>query len=276
MRRWSVILVSPKEPGNVGGIARVMRNFGLSTLRIVEPRCEFAGSDARRFSAGAADVLRNATVFSTLREAIADMQLSVALTGASGRHHRLDCNRLVPEEMLRGKEEYKRCALVFGREERGMESEELEVCDFRWSLPTNPDFPSLNLAQAAGVALSGVAEAERLLGLSEVGLGIAPSGKSLGPLTGMANGVDDQPPANEEVRLLEDHFRRLMLRTGWDDGRRLVGSLAKIRNVLLRANATRREVNLFHGICRQAIAALDHPERFASNPDAEKDDRTDV
>lgn len=259
----------------MGGVARVLRNFGASGMRVVAPRCEVNGPDSRRLSAGAAEVLRNATIHETLREALADVQLSIALTGISGRHHRLDCNRLVPEVMLRGKEGHRRCALVFGREERGMESEELEMCDFRWSLPTNPDFPSLNLAQAAGVALSGVAEAERILGLSEVGLGIAPSERSLGPLTGSAI-EDDTLPENEEVRLLEDHFRRLMLRTGWHDGRRLVGSLSKIRNVLLRANATRREINLFHGICHQALSALEHPERIQPDILAQEEERTDV
>jgi len=261
MKRWVVVLISPKEPGNVGGVARVLRNFGASELRVVDPRCEVNGPDSRRYSSGAADLLRAAPTFDSLAAALADVQLSIGLTGISGRHHRLDCNTLLPTPLLRGKEAYGRCALVFGREERGMESAELETCDFRWSLPSNPDFPSLNLAQAAGVALAAVAEAERQLGMSDLGRGLAPSERSLGVLAKDDEG--DAPPTNGELLLLEDHFRALMTRTGWEEGRRLTGSLAKIRNLLLRANATRQDVNLFHGICRQALAALDHPERFS-------------
>jgi tRNA/rRNA methyltransferase len=261
VKRWIVVLVSPKEPGNVGAAARVLRNFGAGGLRVVAPRCEVNSPEARRFSSGAADILRSAPVYTTLREALADRELSIGLTGVAGRHHQLDCIGLLPRPLLEGRNHLSRLALVFGREERGMESEELEECDFLWSLPTNPDFPSLNLAQAIGITLSAVAEVERQLGMTELGMGIAPSSRSVSPLAGGGE-PDDAPATHEELVRLKEHVRTLMLRTGWEEGRRLVGSLGKINHVLRRAGATRREVNLFHGLCSQSIAALDHPERF--------------
>jgi tRNA/rRNA methyltransferase len=264
MKRWTIILVSPKEPGNVGGAARVLRNFGGGGLRVVDPRCEVNGPDARRFSSGAADLLRSAPQFPTLREAVADFELAIGLTGVSGRHHRLDCVGLLPSAILAGKDHLARCALVFGREERGMETEEMEACTHLWSLPTNPDFPSLNLAQAIGVTLSAVAEVERQLGLTDLGRGVAPSSRSVGPLAG-GHEPGDQPATVHELDLLAENFRSLMQRTGWDEGRRLLSSLGKLRHVLARASATQREVNLFHGICRQALNALDHPDRFPSH-----------
>ncbi|CAN5249012.1 RNA methyltransferase [soil metagenome] len=259
MKRWQVILIAPKEGGNVGAAARVLKNFGAGGLRVVAPRCEVNGPESRRFSAGAAEILRAAPVFETLAEAIADLELTVGLTGVPGRHHRVDCAGLVPTEVLRERDNFTRCGLVFGREERGMESDELESLDFLWSLPTNTEFPSLNLAQAIGVALSGVAEAERQLGVTSLGRGLAKTPHSLNP---MAGGESDQPATQEELAHLGVHFRDLMLRTGWDDGRRTVGSLVKLRNLLARGRATQREVNLLHGICKQSIDAVNHPERF--------------
>lgn len=252
MRRWAVILVSPKEEGNVGAAARVMKNFGLGTLRVVAPRCEINSHDARRFSSGAADLLRRAEVHPTLDDALADRELSIGLTGVGGKHHRMDCVGLLPRDLLKGRNELRRCALVFGPEDKGLSGPEMELPDFLWSLPTNPGFPSLNLAQAIAVSLAAVAEVERELGLAELGLGIAPSASTLNPLAGSPD-PDDRPATNREVHELMRRFDALLRETGWPEGRGLTASLTKIRNVLSRAVLTRREANLLHGVARNAL-----------------------
>lgn len=263
MRRWTIVLIAPQESGNVGAAARVLKNFGAAGLRIVAPRCEILCDASRAFASGASEILRRAEVFETLPEALADRELSIGLTGVGGRHHRMDCVGLIPEKLISGRDGNRRCALVFGREERGMEAEDMEACDFLWSLPAQPDFPSLNLAQAIAVSLAGLAEAERIRGLAALDTGVMPSEKSLNPLAGAA-GKDDVPATNEETRILLDRYRELMLRVGWMEGRRVADSLATVRNVLSRAGATRREVNLFHGIARQAMLAINQPELFPS------------
>ncbi|MCC5875993.1 MAG: hypothetical protein JJU11_07215 [Candidatus Sumerlaeia bacterium] len=251
MRRWIIVLISPQESGNVGSAARVLKNFGAGGLRVVAPRCEVASHDARRFSSGAAEVLRRAKVFETLPEALADRELSIGLTGVGGRHHRMDCVGLLPTDLLRDRNEVRSGALVFGPEDTGMMGHHMECMDFLWSLPTNPDFPSLNLAQAIAVSLAAVAESERLLGLTDLGRGIAPSTKTLNPLAGSPD-PGDRLANNKEVHELMGRFEALLRVTGWEEGRRLTGSMGKIRNIFARAAMTQREASLFHGIARNA------------------------
>jgi len=258
MRRWTIILIQPKEGGNCGAAARVLKNFGCGGLRVVAPRCEVNGPEARRFSSGAAEILRSAPVFDTLAEAIADRELTIGLSGVSGRLHRLDCIGLLPTELIREANAVTRGALVFGREERGMEGDEMEQMDFLWSLPTSPEFPSLNLAQAIGITLSAMAEAERQLGRSDLGTGLAPSTRALNPLGGSPDPAD-VPATASEVARLQFHMQVLMDATGWRDDRRTRGSLLKIRNLLSRARATQREVNLLHGLCRETLRTLGKP-----------------
>lgn len=262
MRRWTVVLISPQESGNVGAAARVLKNFGAGALRLVAPRCEVVCADSRRFASGATEVLRRACIYETLNEALADQQLTIGLTGVGGRHHRMDCVGLVPTALLDAKNHLERCALVFGREELGMTSEDLEACDFLWSLPTNPAFPSLNLAQSIAVALAGVGEAERHHGLAELGIGIMPTARSLNPLTGVVRDPVEQPATHEDMQLLGRHLSELMHRIGWREQRRAAESLNTLRNLFARGGVTRREVALLHGLCKQTGLALDRPELF--------------
>ncbi len=266
MRRWQVVLVAPKEPGNVGGAARVTKNFGAGGLRVVAPRCEVNGAEARRYSSGAADLLRAAPVYTSLQEAVADCEIAVGLTGLGGKHHRLDCIGLVPTDITRHCHGVRHGALVFGREERGLEGDELELCDFLWNLPTDPGFSSLNLVQAVGIALAGMAEAERQEGLSDLALGNAPSGRALNPLAGSPD-PGDRPATNDARTRLLGHTRELLVRTGWTEDRRLRNTLGKLRNVLVRAGATQREVNLLHGLCRQTLLALEGRIASPDEPD---------
>ncbi|HMZ52454.1 MAG TPA: TrmH family RNA methyltransferase [Candidatus Sumerlaeota bacterium] len=274
MRRWTVILISPKESGNVGAAARVLKNFGAGGLRVVAPRCEINNADSRRFSSGAAEILRGAQIFDTLDAALADRELVIGLTGVGGKYHKVDCVGLLPEKLLEGKDHLTKCALLFGREENGMVAEELERCDFRWSLPSDPDFPSLNLAQAIGVALCAVAEEERRRGLSQLGRGIAISSATLSPVAGSSD-PGDRPATADELQHLAKHCEKLMTRIGWNKGRRMKGSLQKIRNVLARASATEREVNLLHGLCKQALIGINNPEHFSEFKDAVPDNDTE-
>lgn len=268
MRRWQIVLISPQEPGNVGGAARVLKNFGAGGLRVVAPRCEVNSPDARRFSSGAAEILRGAPIYDSLEDAIADCQLAIGLSGVGGKHHKLDCIDLVPETLLRGRESIEKCALVFGREDRGMTGDEMEKCSFLWSLPTQQDFPSLNLAQAIGITLAAVAEAERRLGLAELGRGLAPSDQALNPLGGSRK-QEDQPAELVEIDRMLARLEVLMKHIGWPEGRRLRNSVSKVRNLYIRGQITTREVAMFHGIYGQALDALEHPERYAKSDEEE-------
>ncbi len=144
------ILVRPTYLGNIGSIARVLKNFGLSQLRLVDPPRNYKDSEARRMSAGAFDILKHAKVYENLSDALKDIAIAI---GTTAGHHRAQ----TPEAFSRVKDEIafssqsNRIAWVFGDERNGLSKEELQRCHRTVTLPVCVDFPSLNVAQAVGL-----------------------------------------------------------------------------------------------------------------------------
>ncbi len=145
-----IVLVGTTHPGNIGAVARAMKNMGITDLALVDPRY-FPHEEATARASGAHDLLESATLVETLPEAIADC---VYVAGASARPRSinwpcLDCKdaaaRLL-EESARGK-----VAAVFGPEKTGLSNSDLDHCDTLLTIPTHPDFSSLNLAMAVQV-----------------------------------------------------------------------------------------------------------------------------
>lgn len=145
MARLRIVLVEPREAGNVGAVARAMKNFGFDDLWIVgehPPLQPVAGW----WASGAEDVVERAHFAPTLHYALADAQLTVATTSARGRKTPADLSPFDLARIVLGADDV--LALVFGREDRGLTREEVVQCQRTASIPTNPDFPTLNLAQA--------------------------------------------------------------------------------------------------------------------------------
>lgn len=144
------ILVRPVFLGNIGSIARVLKNFGFSNLRLVEPPRNYKDSEARRMSVGAFDILKQAQVFETLSDALRDINVVVGTT--SGQQRQLDPQALPsvsPQIISAAKSN--RVGFVFGDERDGLSRTELERCHFVITIPTTRDFPALNVAQAVGI-----------------------------------------------------------------------------------------------------------------------------
>ena len=154
-RRWIeqpgpvVVLVEPQMGENIGAAARAMANFGLGRLRLVKPRQGWPNEKATVMAAGADRILDGAQLYETLEEAVADCSFVVATTA---RHH----DQLKPiinaeqaaAEMAPRVSAGDTVALVFGRERNGLENHEVGLADRILTLPVNPAFASLNLAQA--------------------------------------------------------------------------------------------------------------------------------
>jgi tRNA/rRNA methyltransferase len=150
MPHLRIVLVEPQEAGNVGAAARVMKNFGFTDLWIAgeHPKLEpLAGW----WASGADDVVANAHFVPSLYYAIRDAHVTVATTSARGRAATIT---LTPESLanlLASTREDHTMALVFGREDSGLTADELAQCQRIVTIPTNPGFPVMNLAQAVGV-----------------------------------------------------------------------------------------------------------------------------
>lgn len=145
-----IVLVNTSHPGNIGAAARAMKNMCLDQLTLVAPE-EFPSGVAVGRAASAVDILENATVVDTLQEAIADCSLVI---GTSARSRSIPWPMLEPrecgEKIVRESDEHP-VALVFGREDSGLNNDELQLCHFHVQIPTNANYSSLNLAAAVMV-----------------------------------------------------------------------------------------------------------------------------
>lgn len=144
------VLVEPQMGENIGAAARAMLNFGLTGMRIVNPRDGWPNPKAAAMASGASAVIDGARVFGTTDEALGDCHYVLATTA---RRRELALPVVTPEEAvsaLRGRiGDGQRCAVLFGAERSGLSSDDTARADAIVSIPVNPAFASLNLSQAA-------------------------------------------------------------------------------------------------------------------------------
>ena len=147
----SVVLVETSHPGNIGSTARAMKNMGLSKLVLVNPK-KFPHGDARALAGNALDVLDNAIVTSSLAEAIGEAKLVFA-TSARERSigwpstHAEDAAK----EIIELTNADQKVAIVFGREDRGLTNEELQLANQHLIIPADEEYPVLNIGQSVQI-----------------------------------------------------------------------------------------------------------------------------
>lgn len=148
MPKIHIILVEPAVPENVGASARALKTMGFDSLRLVNP-CEFRTGKAQWVAHASTDILNNAGVFTSLKDAIADIDFvigsSAKARSAKGDHHPAED---IPKIISAKQNSISQVAIVFGREESGLTNEELRLCDVSSFIPMQTTFPSLNLSQA--------------------------------------------------------------------------------------------------------------------------------
>ena len=163
--RLIVVLVSTRNPLNIGAAARAMSNFGFKRLRVVNPY-EIAFEEAQS-AVGASDLLKSAERFRNVADAIADCSLVVGTTAA--RNRKLD-HEVRPLDQgareVRRHSRSGRIALLFGSEKRGLSNEDFSYCNWLLRIPTNEQHPSMNLGQAVAVCLYELAKSARVAAAS--------------------------------------------------------------------------------------------------------------
>lgn len=250
MRGPRIVLVRSKASANVGAAARAMKNFGLSELILVAPRCRI-DDRAHALASHAGDVLESARIVETVEEAIADRRLVV---GTSARRRSTDtlptwtprqaASHLLGEDV----------AVLFGPEDHGLANEELNLCQGYLSIPT-ADYASLNLAQAVVTVAYEVYQAR----LGETALGSV--------------GVAAPPPSDEVAprEQLERFYAQLVdtfHRIGYTDAQRERAVERLYRGIFDRVALNPREVAALRGLLSQVVwAAEQPPERLPSRQD---------
>ena len=231
-----VVLVEPAGPLNVGSVARLCANFQIDALRLINPRCDHLGQEARLMAVHAAAMLEGATVFSSLAGALADCRRVVA---TSGRHDGEPLPLLPPQEALSWLVEPSETnnspvAVVFGREDRGLSNDEMLQAGRLLSLGTGPAYSSLNLSHAAAVVLHELHQLPR---------GQPP--KTFSPL-GLA-----EPCQRQDLEGMLSDAESLLLEVGFLYPHTSHARMAKVRHLLQRAQISSEEVALVRGMVRQ-------------------------
>lgn len=223
-----VVLVDPKHPGNIGAVARAMKNMGLSELHLVRPKA-FPHEEATARASGADDVLDAARVHEDFEDAIAQCGLVV---GTSARQRHLAFDLVEPRECAQQVARVAQIdpvALVFGSEKYGLPNADLARCNLLVTIPTAGDYASLNLAMAVQVVAYEILLATR-------------------------PGAPAQPPPDvplataREMALLYEHFEQVLEEIDFRDRTGGGQLMARIRRLFNRARLDQNEMNILRGI----------------------------
>jgi TrmH family RNA methyltransferase len=243
----AVVLVKPREEGNVGAAARAMANMGLSELILVEPAAEI-GKVATAFAVGAKPVLDGARRVPDLAAALAPFRRVVGTT--SSRDRRWDVPVLTPRELpahLAQDPPGTPTALVFGPEVGGLTNDDLALASVIVTVPCAPVQPTLNLSQAVLIVAYELFQA-RLGGIPGTGADLNATG---------AVGTPEPPAATAELDGLFGHLDEILRAIGFARDDSYAGVVRDLRRLAARAAPTSRDVAVLRGICRRAQRALE-------------------
>lgn len=239
-----LILVEPAGPLNIGSVARVMKNMGLRHLVLVNPQCDYLGPEARQMAVHAREVLEMARVVATLPEALQGCRKAIATTGRPRTStSRLETPRSALPWLLENRLEADSAALIFGPEDRGLNNQELNQAHRFVYIPSNPIYPSLNLAQAVGICCYELYQA-----VGEWGVG---SGSTLPTLP-----LSDPPAPLDQVEAFYQHLESLLLEIGYLYPHTANSRMQKFRRLFNRAMPREEEIALLRGVLSQVSWAI--------------------
>jgi TrmH family RNA methyltransferase len=232
LARLRIVLVSPQHPGNIGAAARAMKVMGLSDLALVAPE-RYPHAQATARAGRAVDVLAAARVFDCLDDALADCGFAIATSARLRRAGWPVVDARAGAGAALAQSARSPVALVFGRERSGLSNAEADRCQLHLHVPTNPEYPSLNLAAAVQVVC--------------YELRLAAGDRLVRP-----------PPAHEPVALADmeglfGHWQEVLIAAGFLDPRRPERLMRRLRRLFFRAAPNRSELNILRG----ALRALD-------------------
>jgi len=244
--RVRFVLVETSRPGNVGAAARAMKTMGFHDLVLVKPRYEHVlmHEEAVAFASGAQDVLQQARVVNSLDEAIADCNV---VAGLSARLREFSPPLMQPREFaasisasmaastaaLTAEESTLQAALVFGNERFGLSNEQVERCKVLLHVPTNPDYSSLNLAQAVQI----MAYECRMATVSSTQM---PSGI----------GFQGELAKAEQIEGLFMHLEQALIDIAFLDPAHPKKLMSRLRRLFSRSALETEEVNILRGIAQ--------------------------
>ncbi|MEY8099113.1 RNA methyltransferase [Falsihalocynthiibacter sp. S25ZX9] len=237
----SFILVRPQMGENIGGAARAMWNFGLDRMRIIEPRDGWPNQKAVAMASGAGRLLDEALIYENAPDALADCNYIFATTA---RHRDLTKPVMTPERAMEHARalisQGQKVGVMFGPERAGLENEDIARANAIISVPVNPEFASLNLAQCA---LLMAYEWRRQ--------------NSNVPPEVVAMAKTEFAP-DIEIQKLGDHYEQRLDEAGFFYPEpKAISMKLNLRNMWARMPMTRADVQMMHGMLRQLLRKKD-------------------
>ncbi len=240
----TIILVRPQLGENIGMAARAMLNCGLSTLRLVTPRDGWPNEKATRAASGADIVLDQAEVFESVDEAVADLEHVVATTARNRElSQRIVTPRHAAGEIHAWIGRGEKVGILFGPERTGLTNDDMVQADTALSIPLNPQFSSLNIAQAVLLVAYEWAAAK----------------DDSQPVERMSD-YATRPATKDELQNLFGHLERALDQSGFLRNAAMRPSMVQnLRAFLQRSGMTEQEVRTFHGVIKY-LAKHKHSE----------------
>ena len=223
-----VILVRPRGSGNIGSVARAMKNVGASELAIVGT-ARTQSFWAKAMAVHGRDILSDARHYQTIRESIADCTLVIGTTCRSGLYRRHSQTPREAAPRIAAATKRGKVALLFGPEDHGLSNKDLEHCQQLITIPTHPDYRSLNVAQAAVICLYEIYVAS-LASIEKDGI---------------------ERARGEDIERLFDIMRHSLLKIGFLDSENPEHMLLAFRRILGRAGLEEKDVRILTGMFRQ-------------------------
>lgn len=263
MPNLRVVLVETAGARNLGSVARVMKNFGLQDLWLVNPICDRHSDEATHMAVHAPEILANAKVVESLPMAIADCQRAIATAGRIDQGEMPVIDPTTAIAWLSQIQDTANVAIVFGAEDRGLSNTEIQYCQQVMRIPVDPEYPSLNLAQAVGICCY---EWQLHKRSQQQSLTNIPSTSKLSRQ--LTSQIDQDLLKSTPIDLatrteLEAYYQQLetvLLKIGYIYPHTAFHRLQKFRQIGDRANLTSAEVRMLRGVLRQvdwAIAPLE-------------------
>lgn len=226
-----VVLVGTIHSGNIGSAARAMKNMGLRRLYLVAP-VEFPSREATYMSVSASDLLDSAVVVPTLMDAVGDCPLVI---GTSARERKIQLPTLRPREMAERcvqRYEGQEIALVFGREDSGLNNEELRMCHLHVHVPTSEEYSSLNLSAAVQLLVYEM----RMAALDRLGEG------------GDAPQWDTPLATAEGLQRYYEHLEQTLAEVGFLNPAAPRQLMTRLRRLYGRVDMDQMELNILRGM----------------------------
>ena len=236
LARVRVVLINTTHPGNIGAAARAMKVMGLSSLHLVSPKI-FPNAEATAMASGADNLLQTAVVHESLDSALAGCSL---VLGTSARLRSLPMPlldaRRASEQALQEAHIHD-VAILFGRERYGLTNEEMQRCQYLVNIPSNPEYSSLNLAQAVQI----IGYELRVAAMGGAGISLPP--------------LDWEPVDDSQMEGLFGHLEQTLLDIRFLNPRQPKKLMMRLRRLFNRARLDQNEINILRGILKASQEA---------------------